>query len=65
MPSEVTKILALKRYWKSDKTLSVIYADLESLIKKMDGCKNNSQKSSATKVGEDIPCRYCVHYIDI
>ena len=29
----------------------IIYADIESLIKKIDGCENNSEKSSATKIG--------------
>ena len=29
---------------KSDKMLYIIYADLESLIKKIDGCVNNPEK---------------------
>ena len=36
----------------------IIYADLESLIKKKDGCANNPEKSSITKTGEDISCEY-------
>ena len=32
----------------------VIYADLQFLIEKFDGCKNNSEKSSTTKVSEHI-----------
>ena len=32
----------------------IIYADLETLIEKMDGCKNNPEKLSATNVGEHI-----------
>ena len=32
MPSEVTKILGINQHQKSDKTLSIIYPDLESLI---------------------------------
>ena len=35
MPSENTKILEFKQYQKSDKTRSIIYVDLESLIKKL------------------------------
>ena len=31
---------------KSDKTPCIIYADLESLIKKIDICENNPGKSS-------------------
>ena len=34
MPSEGTKILEFNQYQKSDKLLSVIYADFEFLIKK-------------------------------
>ena len=32
----------------------VIYADLQFLIEKFNGCKNNSEKSSTTKVSEHI-----------
>ena len=35
---------------------NIIYADLESLIKKTDGFANNPEKSSTTKTGEHIPC---------
>ena len=31
---------------------------MESLIKKIEECKNNLAKSSATKVIEHTPCRY-------
>ena len=55
MPSEETVILEFNQYQKFDKTPSIIYADLESLIKKLDVCKNNLEKSSATNVGEHIP----------
>ena len=39
MPSEDTKILEFSQYRKSDKTQFIIYADLESLIEKLDGCQ--------------------------
>ena len=39
MPFEDAKILKCNQCWKSDKTPSIIYADLASLIKKVDGCK--------------------------
>ena len=58
MPSEDTKILKFDQYAKSGKTTSIICADLESLIKKLDGSKNNLEKSSTTKLGEHIPCGY-------
>ena len=43
---------------KSDKMLHIIYADLESLIKKVDESENNPENSSTAKAGEHIPCRY-------
>ena len=55
MSSEVTKILEFNQYQKPDKTPFIIYADLECLIKKIDGCKNNPENLSTTKVGEHIP----------
>ena len=50
MPSEDTKVLEFNQYKKSDKAPFIIYADLESLIENYDGCKNNPEKSSTTKV---------------
>ena len=44
MPSVDTKILEFNQYYKSDKTPFIIYADLASLIEKIDGCKNNHEK---------------------
>ena len=41
----------------------IIYADIESLIKKINGCSNNRENSSTTKVGEHIPCRYSMSAI--
>ena len=57
IPSESTKILEFNQNQKSDKAqfTSIIYADLECLIEKIDGCKNNPENSSTTKVGEHIP----------
>ena len=50
MPSEDTKTLVFNQYKKFDKALFIIYEDLECLIKKIDGLKNNLGKSSTTKV---------------
>ena len=58
MPSEKDKILELKHYIKSDKMSYIIYADIESLIRKIDGYENNSEYSSATRITEHIPCGY-------
>ena len=35
---------------KSDKMPCIIYVGIESLIKKIDNCKNNLEKSSTTKI---------------
>ena len=40
---------------KSDKMLYIIYADIESLVRKIDGCANNPENSSIMKIGEHIP----------
>ena len=42
---------------------SIIYADIESLIKKIEGCANNPEKSSTAKLGEHIPCGYSMSTI--
>ena len=55
MPSEVTKILEFNWCQKSDKAPFIIYADLECIIKKTDGCKNNPENSSTAKVSKHIP----------
>ena len=57
LPSQKDDILIFNQYMKSDKTPYMIYADLESLIKKIDACANNPEKSSTTKIGEHIPLR--------
>ena len=36
----------------------IIYAELESLIKKRDWCGSNLEKCSPTKIGEQIPWGY-------
>ena len=46
MPSQDTKILEFGQYQKSDKAPFIIYADLERMIDKLDGCKNNPENSS-------------------
>ena len=48
---------------KPDKNPYIIYADIESLVKKIDGCANNPEKSSKTKIGEHIPCEYSMRAI--
>ena len=43
---------------KSDKMPYIIYADFESLIKKIDGSATNPEKSPAIKIGQHIPCGF-------
>ena len=51
------------QYQKPDKALFTLYADLECLIEKIDGCKNNGEKSSTTKVGVHIPSGFSMSAI--
>ena len=54
MPTEDTKILEFNQYQKSDKAPFIIYTDLECIIERIHGCKNNSENSSTTKISEHI-----------
>ena len=38
------RILEFNQYMKSDEMPYIIYADIESLISKIDGCANNPEK---------------------
>ena len=58
MSSGKDNILEFNQYMKSDKIPHIIYADIESLIIKIDGCTNNPEDSSTKKIGEHIPCGY-------
>ena len=48
---------------KSDKMPYIIYADIESLIKKIDGCAANPENPSTTKKAEQVPCGYSLSTI--
>ena len=48
---------------KSEKVPCIIYADIEPLIRKIDGCANDPENFSTTKIGEHIPCRYSMSTI--
>ena len=43
MPFEDTKILEFNQYQKSNKLPFTIYADIDCIIKKIGGCKNNPE----------------------
>ena len=63
MLSEKDKISEFKQYMKSDKMPYIIYADIESLIRKIDGRKNNPENSFTTKIGEHVFCGYSMSTI--
>ena len=63
LPSEDTKMLEFNQYQKSDKAPFIIYADLECIIEKIDGCKNNPENSSTTKVSKHIPSGFSMSTI--
>ena len=58
--SEDTCISEFNKNQKSDKAPFIIYADLECIIEKIDGCKNNPENWSSTEVSEDIPSGFLV-----
>ena len=41
----------------------IIYADIESLVRKTDGYANSSENSSTTNIGEHIPGGYSMSAI--
>ena len=55
---EKNNILKFNQYTKLDKMPYIIYADLECLVKTIEGCANNPQKSSTIKIGGHNPCGY-------
>ena len=63
MPSDDIEILEFNQYQKCDEAPFIIYADLECTIEKIDGCKNNPESSSKTKVSEYIPS--CLQYLHL
>ena len=52
MPEKGNKILKYNQGEKSMKVPFTIYADLESLLEKMNTCHNNPEKSSTTKINK-------------
>ena len=58
MPKEDSKILKYNHGEKSMKVQFIIYADLESLPKKVSISRNNPEKSSSTKIHEHTPSGY-------
>ena len=56
IPSEKNNTLEFNQYIKSYKMPYIIYVDIESLIIKIDGCANNQENSSTTKIGKHVLC---------
>ena len=63
MPSEDTKILVFNQYQKYDKVLFIIYGDLECIIEKIDGCKNNPESLSTSKISKHISLSFSMSTI--
>ena len=63
MPTGTDNILQFKQHIKSDKMSQTIYADVESLIKKIYGRENKPENYSAAKISEHIPCGYSMSTI--
>ena len=59
MNSQDSKLVELNQ----NKTRSITYTDLESLIKRINGCDNDFKKSSTTRVFEHIPREYSMYTI--
>ena len=58
MPSQKDNILIeFDQYMKQDKMSYIIYGHHRFLIKKIDGCENNREKSSKIKIGEHAQCQ--------
>ena len=60
MPS---KDIQFNQHQKSDKAPFIIYADLECIIEKIDGYKDNPENSSTTKVSKHIPSGFSMSTI--
>ena len=58
MPEEDNEILKYNQGEKSMKVSFVIYADLMSLLEKMNTFNNNPEKSSTTKINKYSPSGY-------
>ena len=65
MPFEDTKILEFSQYEKSDKVPSTIYANLECIIEKIDGCKIDLENSSTRNVNEHTPAGFSMYTISL
>ena len=58
MPNEDNQILKYNHGEKSMEAPFIIYADLGSLLEKMEACYNNPEKSPTTKINKHTPSGY-------
>ena len=58
MPEKDNKILKYNYGEKSMKVPLIIYADLESLLEKINSCHNNTEKLSTTETNKHTASRY-------
>ena len=58
LPAKFFDNKVINQYVKSDKMVCIIYADIESLIRKIERCANNPENFSTTKIRDHIPCGY-------
>ena len=63
IPEEDNKILKYDHGEKAMKVPFTIYADLESLLEKMNTCHDNPEKSSTTKINTHHLSIHCLHLI--
>ena len=63
MTSKKFNTLEFNQYTESDKMPCIIYVDIEFLIQKIDGCANNPENSSTTKLGEHVLYGYSMSTI--
>ena len=64
MPSEDTKILEFNQDPKSDKAPFIIYADLECIIEKIDGCKKNPENCYTKKKRKKNTQTYSIRFFN-
>ena len=58
LPAKFFDNKVINQYVKSDKMVCIIYADIESLIRKIERCANNPENFSTSKIRDHIPCGY-------
>ena len=58
MPSKKDSVLEFNHYMKPNKMPYIIYTDMKSLIRNIDGRANNAENYSTIKIGKLTSCEY-------